>query len=292
MQDLIDKELPPVLSWIGEGVLTKRGTLLMGGPEKIGKSWYGLEIARALSVGADVFGHPQLHTQICRVLYVEQEIGELQLQKRVRKVMEKENRDLWGDRLWYMSQCPEMRLDTESGKSLLLAAIEESQANCVILDPIKNMSGYDENDNTAVAKLFATLDHIKSTYIHNDLSFMIMHHMRKPPQNDGRTQYDPLDMKNFRGANNWTACPDSILTIHRNRELQTSWTAWETTNRIVLRNDNGMIDWRMTVNRENDLRVRFDSMKGQMTPLAPKEKPIPPPTTLKGDQVKMGFLLD
>lgn len=288
IKDLIEKELPPVLSWIGEGVLTKRGTMLMGGPEKIGKSWYGLEIARALATGDHVFGHPQLHSQICRVLYVEQEIGELQLQKRVRAVMADEDPEVYGDRLWYMSQVPEMKLDTSTGRNILFEAIEASQANCVILDPIKNFSNYDENSNTDVAQLFAYIDGMKASFIHNDLSFIIMHHMRKPPTGEGKSTYDVLDMKNFRGANNWTAAPDSIMTVHRNRELPTSWTAWETMNRIVVRNDNGMHDWRMTVNRDNDLRVRFDSVKGQLLPIQQKEKPLP--GTLKGEQQKMGFI--
>jgi hypothetical protein len=288
IKDLIDKELPPVLSWIGEGVLTKRGTMLLGGPEKIGKSFYGLEMARALTTGDNVFGHPQLHTQICRVLYIEQEVGELHWQKRSREVMKHEDPEVYGDRLWYMSQVPEMKLDTSAGKKLLFEALEAVQANVCILDPIKNMSSYDENSNTDIASLFATLDSLKSSFIHNDLAFVIMHHMRKPPTGEGKSSYDVLDMKNFRGANNWTASPDSIMTVHRNRELNLGYTAWETMNRIVLRNDNGMSDWRMTVNRDNDLRVRFDSVKGGVLPLK-KEPEKPLPGTLKGTQERLGF---
>jgi hypothetical protein len=287
--ELLEKEIPPVLSYIGDGVLTKRGTLLAGGPEKIGKSFIALEMARALTTGANVFGHPQLHTEICRVLYIEQEIGELQLQKRVKAVMSKENPDIYGDRLWYMSQVPELRLDTELGKQILFNAIEESQANVVLLDPIKNFHSYDENSNTEIGRLFYTLNELKATFVHLDLSLAIFHHMRKPPQDDGRTKYDANDKANFRGANDWSAAPDAIWTMHRSRELPTPHRAWELKNRLYLRNDAGIHDWRNTVNRDNDLRVRYDGEQGKLAPLKP-EKPEPPPVTLKGKQ--MGFLTE
>lgn len=286
--ELIDKEMPPVQSWVGDGVLTKRGTMILGAPEKSGKSWLTLELGRSLSTGANVFGHPQLHTNPCRVLEIEQEIGEIQLQKRVRAVMAKENRELYEDRFWYMSQIPELRLDTERGRVILSKALEHTQANVLILDPIKNFHGYDENSNTEIAALFATLNQMKAMFIHNDLSIIIVHHLRKPPQNDGRTHYDPLDKANFRGANNWTADPDTIMTVHRNRELPTQHSAWELTNRLYLRNDAGIHDWRMTVNRDNDLRVRFDGEKGKLLPL----KQEAPPVTLRGEQKKMGFISD
>lgn len=286
--DLLEKEIPPVLSWIGEGVLAKRNLMVLAGAPKIGKSFYSLEFARALVSGTNVFGHPQMYTERCRVLYVEQEIGELQLQKRIRSVFAKENRDEFRDRFWYISQCPELKLDTPKGKQILFTAIEESQANIVILDPAKNLHSYDENSNTEIAQLFATLHSIKASFIHNDLSIILNHHMKKPPQNDGKNHFDPLDPNNCRGASNWYADPDSMMTVHRNRELNLGYEAWETTNRVILRNDGGIQDFRMSVNRENDMRVRFDSVKGGVLPLK-KEPEKPLPGTLKGTQEKLGF---
>lgn len=286
VKTLMEKEIPPSISWIGQGILTKRGTCLVGGAEKIGKSWIALEIARALVTGTHVFGHPQFHTEPCRVLYIEQEIGELQLQKRVSKVMEKEDPAIWEDRYWYMSQSPELRLDTHAGRTFFTKALEMTQPNVLVLDPIKNLHGADENDNTAVAELFSIFDNMKSMFVHNDMSIIFAHHFRKAPQE--KSGYDPLSHQNFRGANNWTASPDTLWTVHRSRELEKPYTAWETMNRVLLRNDTCPADFRCTVNRDNDLRVRFDGEKGKLLPL----KQEAPPVTLRGEQKKMGFISD
>lgn len=273
---LLDKSLPPEPSWIGNAILPKRGTLLLGGLEKIGKSFISLEIARALSTGQNVFGHPLFYTAPTRVLYIEQEIGEVGLQKRVRQVMAAENRSTYEDRFFYISQEPELRLDSGPGLRAIETAIIESQAQVIIFDPLANMHDYDENSNTEIGRLFKAIDTLKAEFECFDLSVVISHHARKPPQDDGRTNYDPLDRKNFRGAHRFLAAPDSIWTIHRARACPTTWEAWECTNRLVLRNDSSPPDFTTSVNRDNDLRVRFERPAGRLQPLTSQVPQINP----------------
>jgi hypothetical protein len=291
ISDLIAKELPKQQSWIGEAILPKRGITLVGGLDKIGKSFINLEIARALTTGQNVMGHPLFHTEICRVLLLEQEIGEIGLQDRVRNVMVKEDKALYEDRFFYVSQEPEMTLDTEEGREIIAEYVNHCQPNVLIFDPIANFQEVEENDNTEVGKMFKALAKLRKMFEHLDLSIVISHHFGKPPRDDGRTRHDPLDRKNFRGALRWIAAPDCIWTVHRNRELGLAYEAWETQNRVIIRNGSSPSDFSCTVNRDNDRRVKFAGEKGKLLPLHPA-KPEPPPTTLKGTQSKMGFLSD
>lgn len=271
VKNLIEKEITLESSWIGEAVLPKRGTLLLGGLEKIGKSFILLEMCRALVMGEPVFGHPLLYTKPARVLYIEQEIGEVGLQKRVRQMMAGENPDVYEDRFFYISQEPEMRLDTDEGIAAICEALVDSQAEVVLFDPIANMHDYDENSNTEIGRLFHAIDTIKSNFEWQDLSVVMAHHARKPPQDDGRTNHDPLDRKIFRGAQRYLAAPDAVWTIHRNRALPFAHEAWECANRMVLRNGGCPPDFTISVNRENDLRVRFERERGALAPISSKQ---------------------
>jgi RecA-family ATPase len=90
--DLITRELENVPCWVGGNLLPKRGVLLFGGLEKIGKSFIGLEVARALSTGTPLFGYPDFVVEEkARVLLVEMEVGEYGLQDRTRAVFGKED---------------------------------------------------------------------------------------------------------------------------------------------------------------------------------------------------------
>lgn len=291
VKDLITKELPKQASWVGDAIVPKRGTTLIGGMDKIGKSFINIEIARACTTGKPVMGHPAFFTELCRVLLLEQEIGEVGLQPRVGQIMKNEDPEVYGDRFFYVSQEPEMRLDTVQGRKVICDMIEACSPNILIIDPIANFHDWDEIDNTQIGRLFTALNQIKVMFEHLDLSIVLSHHHKKPPTDDGRAKHDPLDRKNFRGANRWVAAPDAIWTVHRSRELGTAYEAWETTNRLILRNASSPPDFRCTINRDNDLRVKFEGEKGKLAPLVEKEKPQPPPTTLKGEQQKMGFTL-
>jgi hypothetical protein len=292
ISDLIAEEVVALPSWIASGVLPKRGTLLFGGLEKIGKSFVGLELARALTTGTPLFGYPGFTTERARVLLVEAEIGKFGLKERVTSVFQKESVNVYGDFFWYVSQEPALRIDTSEGIDNFKSVLDVVQPNVLILDPCANMHSKDENSNSEVGDLFAAIDWLKATYRHNDMSVVLSHHMgKKATYKDAKIEADPLAHHNFRGALRWTAAPDTICTLHRRREIEPH--AWELAARWLTRHAEPPPEMSLLVNRNGDLRVKFEHEKGMIAPLV---KPGPKPLSelvktklVKPVQVDMGF---
>jgi hypothetical protein len=264
--DLMQKEFEAQPYWIGGGMLYKRNILLFGGLEKIGKSFIGLEAARALTTQTPLFGYPQFDTEKARVLLVEMEVGEYGLQERTQAVFGKEDPKIYGDFFWYVSQESELQLDSREGLKALTGVIDMVQPQVLILDPISNLHGWDENSNTDIEQLFRVLRGLVTAYRHNDMSIILAHHFGKSASyKDSKFEADPLDRKHFRGAGKWNAGPDTIMTVHRTRDHSKS--CWELQTRTTLRHGVPPPEMFLTVNRNDDLRVRFEHEKGQKRPL-------------------------
>lgn len=232
--------------------------MLFGGPPKIGKTFVATSLARSLSVGERLFESPLFWTpEVARVLLIEQELGEAGLKKRVVPVFRDLEPKKYADNLWYVSKIPELLLDQPDGRKILWDLVEAVQPNVVILDPMGQIHQYDENDNTAVGKLFSHFEQLKADFKKNDLSLVISHHFGKPLRGRDAESYDPLDPQNFRGSSRWFGNPDTIVTFDRGKNLKTFHTAWELRARFTLRHGEELPDMLLTVNEKQDLRVRY-----------------------------------
>lgn len=253
---LIEKELPTQPYWIGP-ILPRSSTLLFGGEAKIGKSHLLMELARALSTGTVPFDCNKFSMNApVKTLFIEQEVGEYGLQKRVKKVFARENKAVYGNNLWYVSKVPEMQLDSKEGREILFDLVEDTKPNVLILDPIGRMNSYDENKADQIQQLFTLLEQLIKTFKEQELSIILSHHMSKP-STDPNSLRDPLDPYNFRGSSKLKDCPDTLVTMQKLKYLATPHKAWEIKVRFETRQDEGLPDFLMTVNADNDLRVKF-----------------------------------
>lgn len=215
VSELLDKDLGDLPCWIEPYVLPKRGIWILGGLTGIGKSFVTTEIFRALTTGTRPFDCPHIAaTQQCRVLYVEQEIGEYGLFSRMGRAFERHQKRTYEDYAFYISQDSKFELDTAEGIKYVAEAVRELRPNVLILDPISHFHESAESDNTEVGKLFRTLAELKESCVSTDLSVIMAHHFKKPP--NGRLMsagYDDLSEDNFRGAGKWTSAPDTVTTM-------------------------------------------------------------------------------
>jgi len=234
--DLLEKELPPDQFWIEPGILPKRGTWLFGGEAKIGKSFIMLELARALATKTRPFGsHVFSVPEECRVLFIEQELGEYELKKRVKETFIKHKKHSFRKNVFALSKIPEMQLSVPDGVKLLVDAIDEVKPNIVMLDPISMFHGYDENNNSEIAELFRRIELIKKAYLSLDLSFVISHHFKKPPTyRNANDSFDDLSAYNFSGSQKWFNTPDTITTVKRVLTYPDN-TGWHIRTRWVTR---------------------------------------------------------
>lgn len=231
ISDLLERDLGDLPCWINPYILPKRGTWILGGDTGIGKSFVTIELFRALTTGTRPFDCPYLDcSQQTRALYVEQEIGEYGLQKRMARTFERHQKRTYEDYAFYVSQDPKFQLDDPSGVKHIAELVRECAPQVLILDPISHFHTSKENDNTEIGKLFQVIADLKAANIRNDMSIVMAHHFLKPP--NGRLMsagYDDLSENNFRGAAKWRDAPDTVTTLAKrggNRvwwELQMRW---------------------------------------------------------------------
>lgn len=191
-------------------MLPKSGILLLGGPAKSRKSFLSIDIAHSLATGANVWGVPELSVKERAVaLYVEAEIGEQELYRRV-KMRYDALQQPPPEGLFYVSKEKNLLVDTGSGIRNLAKYIESSKANVVILDPISRLMIGEENDSNAVGNLFRNLDDLLIDFKEHDLSIVIIHHHKKPSTDEN---FDPLSAYNFRGSSRFFDAPDGIISL-------------------------------------------------------------------------------
>lgn len=262
LQSLIEADLPEAPCWIYPGILPKGGTLLFGGAAKIGKSFIMLELQRALSTGTQPFGcHKLTVGDPCKTLLIEQELGKYGLQKRIKSIFAEERKDVYGKNAYYVSKVPEMQLDDRDGRDLLMKLVDDVKPDILFLDPIGRLHSYDENKADQIQQLFSNIECLLKIFEGSGMSVVISHHSNKPSQ-DPQSKRDPLDPYNFSGSAKFFNCPDTLMTVNRLKNLDTKHKAWEIQVRFHLRQDEGLNDMVFTVNKENDLRVRYERTLG------------------------------
>jgi hypothetical protein len=273
LKQLLDKEFPDIPYWIGAGFLPKNAKVLIGGEAKIGKSWCILEIIRALATGTPLFDWDTLEVrEPCKVLYVDKELGERQLRKRVAgsPLANMDHEAL--ERVSWNSRDHNIILSDPEGRDYLLDLVENVQPDVLILDPIGKCHYYDENAATEIAQMFGFFDEILNTFKGNDMSLIFSHHYVKPPRE--REGFDPLSPYNFRGSGKWYDEPDAILTMQRMRNLGgLGWQAWPMRGRFTFRDEAELGDVELCFNRDDDRRVIYEGQVEETPPLTPTLDP-------------------
>ncbi len=247
---LLDKEILTSPWYISGNILPKGGTLLFGGHSKIGKSFLALNMARNLVLGEQLYDCPFVKCEPCKVLLVEQEIGERGLQKRGSTIFYNTDLEKVKDSFSYLTKESKLLLNTKDGIAILEDAISEFEPNVLILDPIGKMHTYDENSAKDIGELFNTFEHFKKINPKQELAVVLSHHMKKPPQGDYAKDYDALDAHNYRGSVRWFSDPDTIITGKREQGLEKDWESWNIRLRYKLRQEESPDDMIVSFNEE------------------------------------------
>ena len=265
IHDLIQREIPKNPCWIEPNILPKYGKLLFGGHAKVGKSFIMLELARALASGTSPFEcHYFSVPEPVKVLVIEQELGPYGLQKRVKQVYKNVDDHILRENLWYVSRAPELQFDNLVGRKYIHDLIAEVQPNVLIIDPAGKIHSYEENSNSDISRFWNHIDALLKEFRHLDMSLILSHHFGKPAR-DPRWEVDPLSPYNFRGASKWYDDPDCLVTVVRGLPMiNTPNEAWYIRTRWESRHGETPEDLVFSVNREGDLRVRYEGHDSDM----------------------------
>lgn len=230
LQALKDRQIVDA-DWIIKGLLKRGNTAFtIGQPKKAAKSWLLLDAAWSLAEGEPLWGikrkdgaYALTTPRPMRCVYFAQEDTDDDIHDRVLAHF-RAGRDV-NDRLWIVPKNLRMALDSDGGRGLIQAELDEVREKAggpidlVIFDPMRRMHHGDENDSTTMGRIWEVLDRIHRRYA---CATWFSHHTVKPPQD--KTYYDPSDPYVARGSGDIYGGGDAFMTIVPGKGTETTRT--------------------------------------------------------------------
>ena len=209
LAEFMKLEPEPVPMIVGRGVLPVRGKMIIGAPPKSNKSFVVLNLGIALAKGTQPFnavyknGTPVYPvSKPWRVLYIEQENGDTETQKRLRGFA-----DAVDIPLFIKTRDTDMRLDTPEGCDVIRAEVAETHPDVVIFDPLMKFHLQDENSAQEMSYVLRKVDHIIEDF---KCAVILVHHTKKPNALDPARGGDRL-----RGSSAIFADVDTLIELER-----------------------------------------------------------------------------
>jgi len=177
--DLLAMEInepEPLVGGLGDGVLVARDDLAVwhGAPRTF-KSMAALHTALCVATGNDVAG--TFATRREPVIYVQEEGGAANWQRRLRWCLAGIGATADELRGWlWTSASARLRLDEQAWIDELHRAIEAHGARLLVVDPLAQVSGHDENDATETGRLVRVVREVQSRH---NCSVILVAHDRK-----------------------------------------------------------------------------------------------------------------
>jgi energy-coupling factor transporter ATP-binding protein EcfA2 len=191
----------PPLDFLVNGWLVSNDIALVVGPAGCGKTTLCSDLALHLAAGADWCGLKV--TRECRVLVIDEEQG---VQQSARTLIQL---GAPHESLRLLSQAG-VRLSTEEGRALLLAAMEDFKPTVVILDSATQVFACsDENSASEVGSRFAFLFELRDRF---GCAFLLIHHRSKPATGNGPKR-DAIDTP--RGSTAYTTQSSTVWVVDR-----------------------------------------------------------------------------
>ena len=212
---------------IAEGLLKDNSILAAVGPSKSFKSFVLNTLATDLIVKRNLFAtYRSDHgrhsvafetTRPCKVLLIEQEIGEDDLEDRLKSIYKgliPAEQDLMRQNLYTHSLDHTIQLDTPDGNKRLVDIVGDIKPDVLMLDPLIEFHTANENDTQGMARVMRTFDTLRERF--KPLAIVFSHH-------EGHSQVNPRQgIDRFRGNTVVGAKVDSamLITVHNRRALQ------------------------------------------------------------------------
>lgn len=200
--EIMEMEISPQ-SHIVDGIITGGLNLLAGKP-KMGKSWFALNIAVAVSKGELALG--KLPVEKKSVLYLALEDNDRRIQERLASCLDGSEAP---QNLYFVNQ---IERTNEGGiESLNKWLDEHPDVKLVIIDVFTRFRTAPRTSN-AYSEEYKAITSLKAIADTRSISILVIHHLNKLNDTD-----DPHDM--ISGTTAMTGAPDTILILKRERGL-------------------------------------------------------------------------
>ena len=209
-----DREPPPEVEWLVEGLLPRGVTGILGGRSNSGKSLLALAMTMSITSGFAFMGLP---TRQGSILFVELEDGQNSVRRRFHRALElfREDPNWTPDheaalmRNWRL--CLPVRGQKHDLANLVPTLIEQGQGCAlVVIDTLNAVAAGDENAAEVQAAFWAAAYELTER---TGATVMILHHSRKAPGGSRLSMSDRLSFDSLRGSTAIVAGARAILQI-------------------------------------------------------------------------------
>lgn len=210
--DLVATDLPPLDSWLGDGLLVRGELAFLTGHSGIGKTFLALQLMSALSIGHTFCGIP---TRAAKVGFVELEMPWGSVQQRLR-ALDPARSDL--SRIAVVCEPPAaVHVRDEAIQAALIAFCRLHSVEVLVMDPFNRLHGDDENDNSDMGRVMEGLHAVRRE---TGVSMIVLHHVRKQPSGlpqGARSRTSSLD--SMRGSSRLTNEPATIMALDETKGM-------------------------------------------------------------------------
>lgn len=190
-------------------ILLKDGAMLAFGLPKELKSWFGLELARAVGSGKKAFGYWRV-PRPAKTLYIQVEDPKSLTQKRVDWVTQhgsgfRSPTTLTNLRI--IPRCP-LNLSDPNWVAQLELEIQKFKPELIVLDVLRRLFHGNVNDTKETAEFLSVLDQLRDTY---HCAIVLVHHARK-------NESGPMQAMGL-GSVNFGAWPEVLVYTNNKRKV-------------------------------------------------------------------------
>lgn len=206
--DLIEMEVPDVVSWFEHALLPVGGLLVLHGWIKSFKSFIALDMLASLAQGGKDWAGFEPQEEACKVAVIQYEIPWPFYQARV--VMLRNNatdRGAFDEHFmtWQPLTRPQLRAGNQAQEDMVLRALIDAGVQVVMVDPIRRMAGVlDQSAEHEVRRVLDFFQRIQE----QGITVVATHHDNK--ESAKARGGDPVGMT---GSGAFGGDPDSIVSI-------------------------------------------------------------------------------
>jgi hypothetical protein len=196
---------PPEKAWLVRHLWSHLAVGLISGHPKVGKSWFGLDLAVSVASGTDCLGAFPVANPGPALIYLAEDPLP-RVRERIAALCALRSLPL--DRIpLHVITAASLRLDSADDCDRLAATVARLRPRLLLLDPLVRLHAGDENDARYVAALLGLLRTLSRQH---DLAIALVHHMSKK----SRSQLG----QSLRGSSDLWAWADSAAYLTRARD--------------------------------------------------------------------------
>lgn len=205
----MSQPFPPIISLVGDGVITAASLISIVGRAKLGKTWFATQLGLSFAGMSRFFISETLGIgQHGRVLYINAEVAEAIFQKRLGLILAEAKKKGLDTKAVLKNFFPitvrgSLRLDRKAGEQEFIKLVDRIKPDLVVLDPVGPLHSLDESKQQDMGKF---LNFLLSVVSYFETAIVLVHHAGKSTENKEEIHYG-------RGSSVWGDRVDSNLNL-------------------------------------------------------------------------------